>query len=57
MLDLIAHGAEGHGPVHLLGLPLMGCEQGWIRVALPPLRVLSGSVQHFQSAVLQAAQG
>ena len=25
----------------------VGSEQGWIRAALPPLRMLSGPVQHF----------
>ena len=63
MLDLRAHGAEGHGPVHLLltsaaeiGFAWDGGEQGWVRAALPPLWMLSGLVQHFHSAVLEAWQ-
>ena len=63
MLDLLAHGAEGHGPVHLLhtsaaeiGFAWDGGEQGWIRAALPSLRMLSGPVQHSESAVLEAWQ-
>ena len=62
MLDLRAHGA-GHGPVHLLltsaaeiGFAWDGGEQGWVRAALPPLWMLSGPVQHFHSAVLEAWQ-
>ena len=42
MLDLVAHGAPGHGPVHLplitaaeLGFVWDGEQQGWIRAALP----------------------
>ena len=49
MLDLVAHGAEGHGPVHLLlisaaetGFAWDGEERGWIR-ALSPFRMLSGA--------------
>ena len=45
MLDLIAQGAAGHGPVHLLltsaaeiGFAWDGSETGWIRAALPILR-------------------
>ena len=43
MLDLIAQGPPGHGPVHLIlisaeeiGFVWDGSEQGWIRVALSP---------------------
>ena len=61
MLDLIARGAKGHGPIHLLldsasqiGFAWDGVEQGWIRESLPPLRMLAGPIQHFRSAVLQA---
>ena len=63
MLDLPARDAEGHGPVHLLltsateiGFAWDGSEQGWIRAALPPLTMLSGRVQHFQKAILEAWQ-
>ena len=48
MLDLIAHGADGHGPVHLLlvsaaeiGFAWDREERGWIRAALLPLRMLA----------------
>ena len=63
MLDLLGCGAEGHSPVHLLltfaaeiGFAWDGGEQGWVRAALAPLRSLSGPVQHFQSAILEACQ-
>ena len=63
MLDLVARDAGGHGPVHLLfasaaeiGFAWDGGEQGWLRVALPPLRTLACPVQHFRSATLQAWQ-
>ena len=55
MLDLLAHGADGYGPVHLrlssateIGFVWDGGEQGWVRAALPPLRIVSGPVQHFE---------
>ena len=61
MLDLISRGAPGHGPVHLLlisaaeiGFAWDAGEQGWIRVSLPPLRMMAGPIQHFRSAVLDA---
>ena len=61
MLDLISRGAQGHGPVHLLlisaaeiGFAWDSGEQGWIRVSLPPLRVMTGPIQHFRSAILDA---
>ena len=53
MLDLISRGAQGHGPVHLLltsaaelGFAWDADEQGWIRVSLPPLRMMAGPIQH-----------
>ena len=59
MPHLIAHGATGHGPVHLLLISAAeiefawdGDERGWIQAALLPLRMLSGPIQHFQSAIL-----
>ena len=59
MLDLISKGAQGHGPVHLLlisaaelGFAWDGNEQGWVRVSLPPLRMMT--VQHFRSAIMDA---
>ena len=61
MLDLISRGAPGHGPVHLLlisaaelGFAWDGNECGWVRVSLPPLRMMSGPVQLFRSAILEA---
>ena len=51
--------AWGHGPVHLLlisaaelGSAWDGDEKGWVRVSLPPLRMMTGPVQHFRSAIL-----
>ena len=61
MLDLISWGAQGHGPIHLLlvsaaelGFASDGDEKGWVRVSHPPLRMMSGPVQHFRSAILDA---
>ena len=61
MLDLISRGAQGHGPVHLLlisaaeiGFAWDGGEKGWIRVSLPPLRMMTGPIQHFRTAILDA---
>ena len=60
MLDLISRGAQSHGPVHLLtcaaelGFAWDGDEKGWVRVSLPPLRMMTGPVQHFRSAILDA---
>ena len=63
MLDLIAHGAAGLGPVHLLltsaaeiGFGPDGVERGWIGSALAPLWMFSGPFQYFQSAILEAWQ-
>ena len=53
MLDLISRGAQGHGPVHLL-LISAADEQGWVRVSLPPLRMMTGPIQHFRTAILEA---
>ena len=61
MLDLISRGAQGHGPVHLLlisaaelGFAWDGDEKGWVRVSLPPLRMMTGLIQHFRTAILEA---
>ena len=61
MLDLISRGAQGHGPVHLLlisaaelGFAWDGDEKGWVRVSLPPLRMMTGPIQHFRTANLEA---
>ena len=58
MLDLISRGAQGHGPVHLILISAAelwfawdGDEMGWV---LPPLRMMSGPVQHFCSSILAA---
>ena len=62
MLDLISRRAQGHGPVHLLtsaaelGFAWAGEEKGWVRVSLPPLRMMTGAVQHFRSAILDAGR-
>ena len=63
MLDLISRGAQGHGPVRLLlisaaelGFAWDGNEQEWVRVSLPPLRMMAGPIQHFRSAILEAWQ-
>ena len=59
MLDSICRGAQGHGPVHLLlisaaelGFARDGAEKVWVRVSLPPLRMMTGPVQHFRSFVM-----
>ena len=61
MLDLISRRAQGHGPVHRLlfsaaelGFARGGDEKGWVRVSLPPLPMITGPVQHFRSAILDA---
>ena len=61
MLDLISRGSQGLGPVHLLltsaaeqGFAWDADEQGWIRVSLPPLRMMTGPIQHFRTAILEA---
>ena len=61
MLDLISRGAQGHGPVRLLltsaaevGFAWDGDERGWVRSFLPPLRMMTGPIQHFYSSILDA---
>ena len=61
MLDLVSRSAQGHGPVHLLlisaaeiGFAWDGDEKGWVRVSLPPLRMMTGPIQHFRTAILEA---
>ena len=61
MLYFITRGAQGHGPVHLLlisaaelGFAWDGEEKGWVRVSLPLLRMMTGPVQHFRLAILDA---
>ena len=63
LLDYASTGSPGHGPVHLL---IQSAEElcffwdseqaGWIRPGLPPLRMLSGPIQHFRDAIWQAWQ-
>ena len=40
----------------LLNLVSLGMvlEEGWIRVSLPPLRMMAGPIQHFGAAILDA---
>ena len=64
MLDFIFWGAQGHGPIHLLlisaaelGFAWDGDEKGWVRVSLPPLRMMTGPVQHLRSAILGFLEG
>ena len=54
-------GFQGHGPVHLLlisaaelGFAWDEEEKGWVRVSLPPLRMMTGLVQHFYFSILDA---
>ena len=61
MFDLIAGGAQGHGPVHLLltsaaelGFAWDVDEKGWVRPSLPHLRMIAGPIQHFFSSILDA---
>ena len=50
-------GPPGHSPILLIssvleiGFSWDSEQEGWIRVGLPPLRMVSGSLQHFRSAV------
>ena len=62
MLDLISRGAQGHGPIHLIlisaaELVLLGMgmrKVGFGYPSRPPLRMVTGPVQHFCSAILDA---
>ena len=60
LLEYVAGGCSGHGPVHLLvesaaelGFSWSAGVCGWERPGLPPLSNLAGPVQHFRAAVLQ----
>ena len=62
MLDFISRDSQCHGPVHLvlmsaaeLGFAWGGAEKGWVRVSLPPLRIVTGPVQQFYSSILDGA--
>ena len=55
--------SPGHGPIHLLvdsaqdiGLQWDSEQAGWIRPGLPPLHMMTGTIQHFRSAIWQAWQ-
>ena len=57
MLDLISRRA----PVHLLltsaaevGFAWDGEEKGWVRVSFPPLRMMTGPIQHLYASILDA---
>ena len=61
LLDLVAAGRPGHGPLHLLlqsanelGFAWDSSVEGWIRPGLPPLRMLAGPYQHFKAAIIGA---
>ena len=64
LLDCASTGSPGHGPIHLLLLQsaeelVFFCDSeqtGWIRPGLPPLRTMTGPIQHFRSAIWQAWQ-
>ena len=59
LIGVIAEGAPGHGPVHLLlqsaSLSFRWNEGSWCwdRPALPVLSLFTGPTQHFYSAVLE----
>ena len=63
LLDYASAGSPGHGPIHLLiqsaddlGFLWDSEQAGWIRPGLPPLRMMTGPIQHFRSAIWQAWQ-
>ena len=63
LLDYASTGSPGHGPIHLLiqsaeelGFFWDSEQAGWIRPGLPPLRMMTGPIQHFRSAIWQAWQ-
>ena len=63
LLDYASAGAPGHGPIHLLvqsadelGFFWDSDQAGWIRPGLPPLRMMTGPIQHFRDAIWQAWQ-
>ena len=64
LFDYASTGSPGHGPIHLLiqsaeenGFFWDSEQAGWIRPGLPPLRMMTGPIQHFRSAIWQAWQG
>ena len=37
-----------------VGFAWVGIEKGWVRIPLPPLRMMSGPIQHFHVSILDA---
>ena len=63
LLDYASTGSPGHGPIHLLiqsanelGFFWDSEQAGWIRPGLPPLRMMTGPIHYFRSAIWQAWQ-
>ena len=63
LLDFASSGSPGQRPIHLLiqsaeeiGFFWESEQAGWIRPGLPPLRMMTGPIQHFRSAIWQAWQ-
>ena len=63
LLDYASAGSPGHGPIHLLiqsadelGFFWDSEQAGWIRLGHPPLRLMTGPIQHFRCAIWQAWQ-
>ena len=61
MLDLISRGARSRGPVHLLltsatevGFARDDGQRSRVRSSPPPLRMMSGPIQHFYVSILNA---
>ena len=60
LLDSVAEGCPGHGPVHMfvdsteIGFQRDSRQLGWERPWLPVLSNLAGPIQHFRAAVLDA---
>ena len=63
LLDYASARSPGHGPIHLLlqsaeeiGFLVDSEQAGWIRPGFPPLRMMTGPIQHFRSAIWRAWQ-
>ena len=64
LLEMATEGCPGHGPMHFLvagacgvGLQWDPFRVGWSRLGLLVLSNLSGPVQHFKAAILDAWRG
>ena len=64
LLEHVADGCPGHGPVHLLvdsaaeiGFVWSPEMVGWAREGLPVLSNLAGPIQHFRAAILEGWRG